>query len=155
MKAMKIFFLAISCMMICQTCTQMDDFILSGTVFIEDPYSPGLPIYSEWGYNTFGAYIDRVPFVSTSNGLPAKVIVNTDTIHIILRGKMASNNVELKFSFKGFSPETYYDLTGMNGTTINLMGSGRSVVLKIDQMTYDLDLIEGVYSQQGTAFICG
>jgi hypothetical protein len=143
MKAMKILCVAIPILMIGQACQEMEDFYLSGSVYIEDSYYPGLPIYSEWGYNTFGAYIDREPFVSTNNGLPAKVIVNSDTVHMILRGRMGSNDVDLIFSFKGFSPQTYYDLTGMDGTTIDLKESGRSVVLKIDDVSYDLDLIEG------------
>lgn len=61
----------------------MDDVELSRTVFIEDRTSPGLPVYSEWGYNTFGAYIDRVPFVSGEEE-PAKVYVNSDTLHFFL-----------------------------------------------------------------------
>ena len=44
------------------SCEQMEDFSLTTSVFIEDPYYPGLPVYSVWGYNTFGAYIDRTPF---------------------------------------------------------------------------------------------
>ena len=66
-------------------CEKAEDYSLSQTIFIEDSYYPGLPIYSEWGYNTFGAYIDRKPFISTDYDLPVKIIVNTDTLHMILR----------------------------------------------------------------------
>ncbi len=125
------------------SCQKMEDYDLTSTVFIEDPYYPGLPIYSEWGYNTFGAYIDRKPFVSTSYELPAKIFVNTDTLHLILRGQMGYDNVDLKFSIKGYSPATYFELTELDGQTINLKESGRAVTLKIGNVTTELNLIEG------------
>lgn len=143
MKALKILYSAILLLLITPSCEKMEDFNLSGTVFIEDPYYPGLPIYSEWGYNTFGAYIDRKPFISTSDDLPVKVIVNADTINFIFRGTMGSNNVDLKFAIKGFSPQTYSDLTELDNITFNLKDSGRAVTLKIGNETTKLNLIEG------------
>lgn len=143
MKSLKLVYVAILFLIITASCEKLEDFSLSGTIFIEDPYYPGLPIYSEWGYNTFGAYIDRKPFISTSDDLPIKVIVNRDTIHMIFRGRMGSSNVDLKFSIKGFSPQTYYDLTELNNTTFNLKETGRAVTLKIGDVTTVLNLIEG------------
>jgi len=121
----------------------MEDFSLSGSVFIQDPYYPGLPIYSEWGYNTFGAYIDRKPFTSTSEDLPAKIIVNPDTLNLILRGRMGNDYVDLKFSIKGYSPATNYELTELDHTTINLKEGGHFVTLKINNESQILKLIEG------------
>ncbi|MEW5846392.1 MAG: hypothetical protein AB1777_09025 [Bacteroidota bacterium] len=143
MKTIKLLLSATILFLIAPACDKVEEYSLSGTIFIEDPYFPGLPIYSEWGYNTFGAYIDRKPFVSTSEDLPAKVIVNSDTIHLIFRGKMGSENVDLKFSIKGYSPQTYYDLTELDNTTLNLKDSGREVTLKIGNTTTNLNLIEG------------
>lgn len=143
MKTIKLLISAIILFLIAPACDKVEEYSLSGTIFIEDPYFPGLPIYSEWGYNTFGAYIDRKPFVSTSEDLPAKVIVNSDTIHLIFRGKMGSENVDLKFSIKGYSPQTYYDLTELDNTTLNLNDSGCEVTLKIENTTTNLNLIEG------------
>jgi hypothetical protein len=144
MKAPKFLYLALLLLLVNTACEKMDDFYLSGSVFIEDPYYPGLPIYSEWGYNTFGAYIDREPFVSSLDVMPMKMIVNTDTIHMIFRGKMGSGEVDLTISFNGFSPQTSYDLTMLDDTTINLKESGRAVTLKFDQEeAIDLELIEG------------
>lgn len=143
MRSIKIIFPAILTLFIVQACQKLEDFSLTGTIFIEDPYNPGLPIYSEWGYNTFGAYIDRKPFISTSEDLPAKIIVNSDTTHMIFRGKMGSLNVDLTFSLKGFDPQTYYDLTELNNTEFNLKDTGRAVTLKIDNEITELNLIEG------------
>ncbi len=125
------------------SCEKTDDFVLSQSVFIEDPYCPGLPVYSEWGYNTFGAYIDRKPFISTDYDLPVKIIVNTDTLHMIMRGTMGGQDVELKFSMKGFSPATHYDLTSLNNMTINLKQSGRKVTMIKNGHVNVLSLIEG------------
>lgn len=143
MKTIKYVFLALLFPMALASCSKMDDFSLSETVFIEDPYYPGLPIYSEWGYNTFGAYIDRNPFISTSVDLPVKVIVNSDTLNLNMRGRMGSQNVDLRFAIKGFSPLNYFDLTMLDSATINLKDPGRSVVLIIGNQTTELEIIEG------------
>ncbi|MEX2370184.1 MAG: hypothetical protein WD578_04180 [Bacteroidales bacterium] len=143
MKTVKILYVVLLLLLLTSACSKMEDFYLSGSVFIEDPYYPGLPVYSEWGYNTFGAYIDREPFISTLEEMPMKVIVNTDTIHMTFRGRMGSKDVDLKFSVKGFSPKTNYDLTILDDTTINLKDIGRAVTLKIGDVTTNLELIEG------------
>ena len=143
MKTIKIIIIASTLSLILASCQKMEDYNLTSTIFIEDSYFPGLPIYSEWGYNTFGAYIDRKPFVSTYYELPAKIFVNTDTLHLILRGQMGYDNVDLKFSIKGYSPATYSELTELDGHIINLKESGRAVTLKVGNVTTELNLIEG------------
>lgn len=143
MKKTRLIFLSIAILIAIISCEKMEDFNLSETVFVEDPYYPGLPIYSEWGYNTFGAYIDRKPFVSTTDDLPAKIIVNSDTLNLTLRGRMGSQNVDLKISIKGLSLATYANLTELDNTTFNLKESGRLVTLKIGNETTVLNLIEG------------
>jgi hypothetical protein len=143
MKKMKIIFLALLAVVLFSSCENFEDVRLSETIFIEDPYAPGLPIYSEWGYNTFGAYIDRKPFISTDSDLPAKIIVNGDTLHLMLRGRMGGENVDLKFSVKGYSPATNFELTTLDNTVVNLKEAGRSVTLKIGNEPLLLNLIEG------------
>lgn len=143
MKISRFIYLFILIPVVLSSCSKMEEFNLTGTVFIEDPYYPGLPVNSEWGYNTFGAYIDRKPFVSTSDDLPVKIIVNSDTLHMTLRGRMGSQNVDLRFSIKGYSPATYSDLTDIDNKTFNLKESGCAVTLKIGDVTTVLNLIEG------------
>jgi len=143
MKRNGFLYLILFASLIFPSCEKMDDFSLSGTVFIQDPYYPGLPIYSEWGYNTFGAYIDRKPFTSTNEDIPAKIIVNPDTLNLILRGSMGYEPVDLKFSLKGYSPATNFDLTGLDSVTINLKSPGNFVTLKIGDKTTRLNIIEG------------
>jgi hypothetical protein len=143
MKTTRIIYFLIALQFLISSCEKMDDFSLSETIFIEDPYSPGLPVYSEWGYNTFGAYIDRKPFVSSDYELPSKVIVNSDTLHLILRGMMGSEEIDLKFSLKGYSPATHYELIQMDNSVINLKEAGRTVTLKTRDEVSVLELIEG------------
>lgn len=47
---------------------------LKKSIFIPDPDDSRLPAYTEWGYNTFGAYFDRDIFIYTDNTTPFKLI---------------------------------------------------------------------------------
>ncbi|MEZ7866128.1 MAG: hypothetical protein QMB37_01600 [Paludibacteraceae bacterium] len=124
-------------------CTN-EDYHLNKSVFIEDITNPGLPEYSEWGYNTFGAYIDRVPFVSDMVSLPSKIIVNPDTFNLILNGKINdSEPAVLKFRLIGFAPSTYPDLILLNGKTFNLKQDSCLVEYTESEKTTTLKIISG------------
>lgn len=142
MKKLHHIFLLFAAIFLLTSCTD-DDYELSVSVFIEDPYYPGLPIYSEWGYNTFGAYIDRKPYVSIDEEIPAKIIVNSDTLHMILKGRMGNENVDMHFSIKGYPLATNWDLVELNGKTINLKDPGCSITLKMNGQITNLKIIEG------------
>lgn len=121
-----------------------EDYRLNKSVFIEDITNQGLPEYSEWGYNTFGAYIDRVPFVSDMVNLPAKIIVNPDTFNLVLNGKI--NNSEpasLKFRIFGYAPATYSDLVSLNGKSYNLKDNSCLVELTEAGNVMPLKIISG------------
>ena len=75
-------------------CSQ--DYGLQNSIFIEDVNNPGLPEYSEWGYNTFGVYLDRKPFVSNSIDLPSKIIVTKDTFNLVMKGQTDYENIDRK-----------------------------------------------------------
>jgi hypothetical protein len=104
------------------------DFYLQQSIFIEDPQNPGLPIYSEWGYNTFGVLVDRQPFTSTHRQMPAKIIVYPDTLNLILAGERNRVRTVLTFSFIGYAPREYSDLIMLNGETIDLTDREKSLV---------------------------
>lgn len=119
------------------------DFELSKTVFVEDVDYPGLPIYSEWGYNTFGAYIDRSVFTSSSYVLPTKIIVNSDTFKLYLKGMMNDKPTTIKFEIKGYAPADYPDLISLNDSVINLKNSDCKVTLENGYSVQVLRIIEG------------
>lgn len=128
------------------SCESMDDYELTETVYVEDPYAPGLPIYSEWGYNTFGAYIDRAEFKSTSRDIPSKIFIRNDTLRILMRGELRNESADLTFSFPGLSYETYDQLIDLHDRTIDLMASGSLVELKKgNEPTELLDVFDGTF----------
>ena len=54
------------------------EYNLEQTIFIYDPEFQDLPIYSEWGYNTFGAYYDREAFISLYDGVGNRLSTMVD-----------------------------------------------------------------------------
>lgn len=128
------------------SCNSMEDtFALQKTVFIEDSENPGLPIYSEWGYNTFGAYIDRQPFSCDDNNLPTKIIINSDTMNILFKGKMNGEYTAIKFAIKGYAIADYKNLNVLNDRTINLKSDNNTVTLTRGNKTEKLKIIEGTF----------
>ena len=122
-------------------CSQ--DFQLQKSVFINDVNNPGLPEYSEWGYNTFGAYIDRTVFASTSEELPGKIVVNKDTFNLILKGRSGYEILTLKFSIVGYMPADYPDLISLNDSTFDLKSANCIVSLGNPNNSKKLAVSEG------------
>lgn len=120
-----------------------DTFSLQKTVFIEDAENPGLPIYSEWGYNTFGAYIDRQVFACDNTNLPNKIIVNTDTLNMLFKGSMGGSPTSIRFSLKGYPISDYKNLKTLNDVTINLKSPNCVVTLTRGSKVEVLRIIEG------------
>jgi len=120
-----------------------EDVQLEKSIFVEDVNNPGLPIYSEWGYNTFGAYIDRKVLISNDDELPAKIIVNKDTLNLILKGTLNSEMATLKFTLIGYSPADYPDLVSFNNSTIDLTSDKCIITLKTYSKTLALDVFDG------------
>jgi len=120
-----------------------EDYNLNDSVFIEDVNNPGLPEYSEWGYNTFGAYIDRSTFVSNSTDLPAKIIVNNDTLSLRLKGTWKDSNLTLKISFVGYALADYPDLVSLNDSTIDLTTNKCIISMTTQDGTQLLKVFDG------------
>jgi hypothetical protein len=113
------------------SCAQ--DFELRRSIFIQDPASPGLPVYSEWGYNTFGAYYNRDIFVSTDSQVPLQVINHDNKTTFVFSGMLQPqgsyynynyNSSQgpriLKVIFSDFHPSTYGDLIALNEEALDL-----------------------------------
>lgn len=125
------------------SCAQNDAIELSRSVFINDPSNPGLPVYSEWGYNTFGAYIDRQVFVSESNELPTKIIVNNDTLKIQFRGRINNLPATLRIWLIGYNPLDYKQLTILDNRVVNLKSENCIINFTENNVTKTLPIIEG------------
>ena len=126
------------------------EYELMKSVFIEDKSNPGLPIYSEWGYNTFGAYIERSVFTSDRSHQPGKVIVRGDTLSLILSGSIDSyasgKAASLSFNLSGLDIENFEALLALDAGTFNLTDKKNSITLKEGESEKELEIIDGELS---------
>ncbi|MDO5663722.1 MAG: hypothetical protein Q4G63_00520 [Bacteroidia bacterium] len=129
------------------SCNNSDDFKLSQSVFIHDTDYPGLPIYSEWGYNTFGAYLDRTPFISDNYLMPVKVMVKPDTCLLAFTGRTQVKYEEatLTFYLLNVQPKTFFELLSLDKRTFDLSDKHTIVSFRNGTKTDTLRVTEGVF----------
>ena len=120
------------------------DYDLERTIFFPDPEFPDLPMYTEWGYNTFGAYYDRQVFKSTNDIVPLKVIVRNDSTFFRFSG-MLNNYKEMSvtFTMNDFLPDVYNDLTQLDKKILDLRDPKYGVIIKIDGQQQEMILLGG------------
>ena len=100
----------------------MDDADLHRTIFIRDKNYPDLPQYSEWGYNTFGAYINDEVFVSGDYYWdPASVSPAETSMILSFHGEKRSKEKDttdmiMNFSIPRNSPRYGQYLLSLNDT---------------------------------------
>lgn len=123
---------------------------LKKSVFIYDPENTDLPAYSEWGYNTFGAYYEREIFVSNDGLVPAKIIVSDTSFSFLLDGQKGSSyyysgysEMLITFTLSGFMPAHYTDLALLNDSVIDLTNPSCYVFVTIDTVKYTADILNG------------
>ncbi len=112
------------------------DYYLEESTYISDPAVPELPIYSEFGYNTFGVRLDRDFVIFRNDVYPTKVFVEGDTTSFIFNGMRKSSHQIYNLTFKvpnlPFDVET--DLVSLNEQSINLKSDSIAVEI-YDQRT--------------------
>jgi hypothetical protein len=127
------------------------DLELQKSVFIPDPEFYELPQYSEWGYNTFGAYFDRQAFVSNDYEIPVKVVVTGGKTAFLFQGWWSGGgyygygNMTMTISLNNFVPENYHDLMVLNDSVIDLKNPDCSVAIKVDTIQYDVAILNGSF----------
>lgn len=149
----------IAVVLLLSACSE-SDYELEKSVFRPDPVYPSLPEYTEWGYNTFGAYYDRKLFIYNNDKVPAKMINTGGITRFMLTGNMGEvdhdgyygyddyyysfyGDMSVTFELPGFLPESYEDLVQLNDTVIDLTGTGVQVITIIDKDTVEMELIKG------------
>ena len=107
---------------------------LEKSIFRPDPAYPELPQYSEWGYNTFGAFYDRQAFVFINNEIPIRVLQDTVTSFVFSGRKGNSYSYyyggpkfSVTFKFGGLNPLTFEDLVSLDQVTMDLTSSDSKV----------------------------
>ncbi len=127
------------------------DYDLQKSIFIPDESYPNLPAYSEWGYNTFGAYFDRDLFIYNDYNVPVKVINTGGKTSFILIGQKGNsdyysvrNDMSVCFDLYGFDPVTYQDLVLLNDSVIDLTNPLCKVRIKIDTTETVANILNGI-----------
>ncbi len=173
MKRIATLFLTILILVIATACSTQFDYHLSRSIFVPDKDNPGLPIYSEKGYNSFGVYWGLKPFTSQSNEEPSQVIVRDNSCHIHFYGRTdystrvvtarTSDGYDhqaglfyygqadytthtLIFSILDFKPNSYSDLLSLNGKRYNLKEDKCVVSLLASSDTLHVDILEGEFN---------
>ena len=116
---MKKIFLFLLAAIIMNSCSMSD---LKETQFVEDPEYPGLPIYSDMGYNTFGAYInDHTFYISPyNNDRPFYLVVDREGLNLSLYGYYQNTPLTMAFEIPldaDFKMEDYHDLLSLDGNS--------------------------------------
>jgi hypothetical protein len=129
-------------LVLCFSCGE--DFDIKKSIFREDPDNPGLPEYSELGYNTFGAYYDWAAFTSNDLDVPLKVVVKDGTASFSFHGDRGSSTSEMaiKFSFAN-NAATYQDLLALNDFTVNLNDPSSQVIISVDNFEHEATILNG------------
>jgi hypothetical protein len=126
-----------------------DDADLHRTIFIRDKNHPDLPQYSEWGYNTFGAYINDEVFVSGDYYWdPASVSLSENSMVISFHGEKRSSEKDttdmiLSFSIPRNSQGNGQYLLALNDSVIDLKASSVQVLIISDMTTYPVVIQSG------------
>lgn len=124
---------------------------LNNSVYISDYEYTDLPAYSEWGYNTFGAFYDRDVFISNSKVVPAKIIVSDSQMSFLLDGQKGTYDIEshdykemsIDFRISGLNPAIYNDLILLNDTVFDLTNADCKVLITIDTTKYSVKILSG------------
>lgn len=124
------------------SCSSEDD--LNTSIFIDDPQLFGLPAYSEWGYNTFGAYFDRKVVRSNQNDVPLKITVTDDTTSFIFSGYLSYEQFKITIKTTRLIPATYQELTTLNGQSIDLSASDVKLELENEEIN-TAELLNGTF----------
>ena len=120
---------------------------LQKTIFYPDPELPELPIYSEWGYNTFGAFLDREAFISSESKIPLKVIVENNISSFRISGNLGYYK-EMQFTLKmnNFSPNDYSELIQLNKQEIDLTNATYEIEISIEGETHATQILDGSFN---------
>lgn len=124
---------------------------LKRSVFIPDPDAQGLPKYTEWGYNTFGAYYNRDIIVSNDYEVPVQIIKYANTTRVQLRGQKGGqywNSGEvftMTLTINNFHPTTYEDLVSLDKRVIDLSDDNYELAINDGPISHDVELLNGIF----------
>ncbi len=115
------------------------------SIFVEDSEFPGLPKYSELGYNTFGAYYDREVFAS-GQVTPIKVSVQDGETTINFIGEKNYKELSLAVKLRDLNCSSYTDLIALKGKVLDLTDPAYQITLRTDSKDNQAQIIKGTLS---------
>lgn len=128
------------------------EYELKESVFIPDETYSELPAYTEWGYNTFGAFYDRELFLYSTKEVPAKIICTGGTTSFVLRGQKNSNGyyywndadeMSVTFTLPGLQPSVFSDLISLNTKRFDLTDVSSKVTVFMNGAAIEPQILEG------------
>ena len=127
------------------SCT-VEDLYIEESVFIPDPEIPGLPIYSEMGYNTFGVRYERELITQKSGSYPLKIFVKNNVTSFVFTGRSDwLHDYEITIKMSDYLPEDIDDLLDLNQTTYDLKAKSIEVDLEYNNSSKDIEIISGEF----------
>lgn len=111
-----------------------DDAAINQSIFLEDPDFPGLPIYSELGYNTFGFYYnDFVVTSSTWSDNPLRIDTQEGETTFDFQGGDYGLISNISFLMSEISIYSLEDFSTLANNRIDLTGGGIVVTVGDDE----------------------
>lgn len=143
-------FLWMLVLVIATGCAEDFDYRIANSVFIEDNESPGLPIYSEKGYNSFGVYWGLTPLTTQRPHDQSIILVKNDSCHIRFSGSTGQYPYTLQVSLPGYTPKTFNDLLSLQDQKFDLSKSECAIFLFLDNRPIDFEVKEGSFTVKRT-----
>ena len=137
----------IAAVLLAMTACSKSDF--KQTQYIDDPDYPGLPIYSEMGYNTYGAYINEQVFTVSSHGSnrPFYLVADRECLTMTFYGWREGTNLNMVFTLpidSTYHLEDYHDLLTLDGKRFDIDTTATSCNVKFEG--YYPPTITSIYS---------
>lgn len=126
-------------------CSHDFDYRISNSIFIEDHDNPGLPIYSEKGYNSFGVYWGLTPLTTQQLHDPSQIVVKNDSCHIHLSAVKGNDAYTLVFSIPEYTPATFTELLSLHNQKFDLAKKECGISLLHHKQPTELKILEGTF----------
>ena len=119
--------------------------VMDRTIFIPDDEDDTLPLYTEWGYNSFGAEYERDYFLVSNAISPCKIMYSDNQLQFSLSGKTRNDKKEmtLTFIFPSTPMYDYQDLVQLHNSKIDLAANDCTVKITQDNVETILDVLRG------------
>lgn len=136
-------------------CSEGSD--LKKSIFVPDADDSKLPAYTEWGYNTFGAYTEGGKVFTFNNNIPLTISAQATCTELRFNGELyeeygARSDEKRELIIRtmaianaaGIAPTSAEDLTLINGKTIKLDAASNDEVYVVrNGISHKIEIASG------------